>query len=258
MSGCYESYAQDAKLTARYELLKKAVKAVDADFVGLADTFKWKETFSPSDLRRDFDYKNIFLIDMEDTRVESNIGVAVMTNLDVQGFNTTRAFNRNCIETKLNGLTVYTCYLDDISEDTRLFQIKSLLSQTAEPAIIHGDLNTFSKEDLLTVDRISPSFEEANPGLSAKLKPIIEDMRRCAVVDELTTCGFKDSAEKWMPTMPTKLFPATGVNEPFLRVDYIFHTAGVFVEDLTVPKGDLFDEVSDHFPLVAAVTAEDR
>lgn len=56
-------------------MLQKALKSIDADFIGLIDTFKWKETFSSNELSEKFGYKNVFHINMEDTRVEKNIGV---------------------------------------------------------------------------------------------------------------------------------------------------------------------------------------
>lgn len=254
MSGCFENYEQNSKLTNRYELLKKAVAGINADFVGLVDTFKWNETFSIEQLKRDFGYKNVFTVDMDDTRVEKNIGITVMTNLAVKKFNIVRAFNRNYIETTLDDLNVYTCYLDDISEDTRLSQVKSLLEQIKRPAIVHGDLNTFSKKDLSTFDDLAKTFEVNNIALVKKLRPIIEDMRRCEVEKLLKLAGFIDSAEEWIPTMPTKLFPAVQIGDPFIRVDYIFHTKDIVVKDLTVTKGGLSDKVSDHFPLSASIS----
>ncbi|MDC0449069.1 hypothetical protein OAL67_00480 [bacterium] len=252
MSGCFESYELTSKLTNRFDLLKDALKQINADYVGLCDAFRWKDTFSPEELKQAFGYKHILHVDMEDSRVEKEVGVAVMTNLDVKEFNVIRAFNRNYIETVLEGLNIYTCYLDDLSEDTRLKEINSLLEQVKKPAIIHGDLNTFTKSDLEIENKTRLLFEQENELLTKQLKPILDGMQRCEVIDVIKDKGFVDSETNFNPTLPSKLFPAK-VTEPFVRVDYIFHTPDVQSSNVTVHKDDLFHKVSDHFPLSATI-----
>ena len=248
MSGCFESYEQHSRLSNRFNLLATVLKNIDADFVGLIDTFKWRESFSEKELRKIFGYKNINIIDMEDTRVAKNIGVTVMTNVDVREFNIVRAFNRNCIETRLENCYVYTVYLDDVSEDTRLSEIQSLLEQIKYPALIHGDLNTFTREDLPKMESREKIFMHKNPKLSLKLKSVVEDMKRGEVIDLIKSKGFKDGFDNYSPTMPTRLFPAQ-VTKPFIRVDYMLYSKGLKVESPQVYQGDLYDKVSDHFPI---------
>lgn len=252
LSGCFENYEQSAKITSRFGDLQKALKAIDADFIGLIDTFKWKKTFSAEDLSEKFGYKNVFHIDMEDTRVGKEVGVAVMTNLDVKKFNVIRGYNRNYIKTVLSGLTIYTCYLDDLSENTRLLEVKALLDKINSPAIIHGDLNSFTLEDLAIPNKIQEEFVVSNPELTKKLDPVLNEMKRGEVVETLKTHGFIDSAKEFKPTMPSKLFPAV-VKAPFIRVDYIFHTKDVFSDHAEVYTADLFDTVSDHYPISAVL-----
>ena len=252
MSGCFENYELTSGLTKRFELLKDAVKQIDADYVGLCDTFRWKDTFNTEELKQAFGYKHVLHVDMEDSRVEKEVGVAVMTNLDVKKLNVIRAFNRNYIETVLDGLNIYTCYFDDLSEDTRLKEINSLLKQVKKPAIIHGDFNTFTKSDLETELETRKLFEQENAELARQLKPVLDEMARCEVVEVLKDNGFVDAETNAKPTMPSKLFPAK-VTEPFVRVDYIFHTPDVQSSDVTVHKDDLFHKVSDHFPLSATI-----
>lgn len=252
MSGCFENYTQDSKLTNRFVLLQQVIKELDADFVGLVDTFKWKETFSEEELKSKFGYKSVFHIDMEDTRVEKNIGITVMTNLDVESFGIIRSHNRNYIETKLNGLYIYTCYLDDLSEDIRILEIKSLLEQIKTPAVIHGDLNTFTKEDLNKFSHIKNEFITSNLELYSKLKPITDEMERCEVVKVIEEKGFVDADKQANATLPTTLFPAK-VTKPFVRVDYIFHTKGIQVNNLVVPNTEKINKVSDHYPIIANI-----
>jgi endonuclease/exonuclease/phosphatase family metal-dependent hydrolase len=252
MSGCFENYESTSKLTARFDLLKDVLKLINADFVGLCDTFKWKDTFTSKELKQKFGYKHVMLVDMEDTRVEKEIGVAVMTNLDVKEFNIIRAFNRNYIEAVLEDLNIYTCYFDDLSEDTRIKEAKSLLEQIKKPAIIHGDLNTFAKADLGIENKAKTLFEQDNEQLSAQLKPIIDGMQRGEVIEILNNNGFIDAEITFNPTMPSKLFPAK-VTEPFVRVDYILHTSDIQAKDVTVHKDTIFHKTSDHFPLSATI-----
>ncbi len=252
MSGCFESYEATSKLTNRFALLKKSLRQIKADYVGLCDTFKWKDTFSTEELKNVFGYKNVLHIDMEDTRVEKEVGVAVMTNLDVQEMNIVRAFNRNYIETVLDGLNIYTCYFDDLSEDTRVKEVNALLKQIKKPAIIHGDLNTFTKSDIEVESAAKTLFEKENVELAKQLKSILTEMQRCEVVEILKNKGFIDAETTYNPTLPSKLFPAK-VTEPFVRVDYIFHTPDIHADNVTVHKGDLFNKVSDHFPLSATI-----
>lgn len=73
-------------------------------------------------------------------------------------------------------------------------------------------------------------------------------MQRCEVVEVIKKNGFIDGDNSANPTMPSKLFPAK-VTEPFVRVDYIFHTPDIKTKDTSVHKDDLFHRVSDHFPL---------
>lgn len=252
MSGCFENYELTSKLTNRFELLKDAVKTINAEYVGLCDTFKWKDTFSIEELKQAFGYKHVLHVDMEDSRVEKEVGVAVMANLEVKQFNIIRAFNRNYIETVLDDLNIYTCYFDDLSEDTRLREVSSLLEQIKKPAIIHGDLNTFTNTDLKGENKIRNQFEAENKELNKQLKPVIDEMQRCEVVEVIKKNGFIDADNSASPTMPSKLFPAK-VTEPFVRVDYIFHTPDIKTKDTIVHKEELFHSVSDHFPLSTTI-----
>ena len=189
---------------------------------------------------------------MEDTRVEKNIGITVMTNLDVETFRIVRAHNRNYIETKLNGLYIYTCYLDDLSEDVRILEIKSLLNQINTPAVIHGDLNTFTKDDLHKFSATKNKFIQNNQELYSKLKPITDEMERCEVVKIIAEKGFIDADRDVNATLPTTLFHAK-VTKPFVRVDYIFHTKEIQIDNLVVPNSEIINKVSDHFPVIANI-----
>jgi len=80
MSGGFNDYNFNSLKPQRLDLLKKAIKEIDADFIGLIDTFKWKDIFRQQDLKKLFNYKKVFHINMDDVRVDKKIGLTVLTN----------------------------------------------------------------------------------------------------------------------------------------------------------------------------------
>jgi len=252
MSGCFDVYEDTSTLTERFENLKKSIKMIDADFVGLVDTFRWTDTFTKDSLEEHFGYKNNYIIDMNDERVGKKVGVTVMTNLDIVAFDTVTAFNRDYIRTTINlnseKLSIYTTYLDDLSEDTRLEQISSLLEQVTHPTIIHGDLNTFVKSDVPKMLSSEKVFIEKNKEVAQKIIPIVNDMKRGEVIGKIEDAGLIDAFGVYDPTMPSHLFPAD-IEKPFIRVDYFFHSKKLKMESPKVHKEGIFDKTSDHYPI---------
>jgi hypothetical protein len=55
-SGGFNTYDSTADTPERLELLKEAVAAIDADIIGLTDTFRWAEVFTASQLQDTFNY----------------------------------------------------------------------------------------------------------------------------------------------------------------------------------------------------------
>jgi len=252
MNGGYNSYSSKANTPERLDLLKKVITDIDADFIGLIDTFRWKEVFTPNDLRKHFGYRNVFCIDMDDTRVDKRIGLTVLSKFDMQ-CKQLRIYNRNCIKSTINRkgyeYTIFTAYLDDLSEDTRLLEIKSLLSQiTRKNTVIMGDLNTFTKSDLEHIPKDVQNYFRKEPDLYKDLKSAFQEMKRGEVVYLLQKEGFVNGMPTFQATAPSKLFPGD-FDAPFVRIDYVFHSKDMQIKEAKVLKSGVLDRTSDHFPI---------
>jgi len=104
MSGGFNTYTHEGNNPERLTLLQQVIKGIDADFIGLVDTFRWKEMFTTEDLKRLFDYKQAFHIDMDDDWVDKKIGIAILTNLKVRQFQKVRIKTTSSVKAEINGL----------------------------------------------------------------------------------------------------------------------------------------------------------
>jgi len=252
MSGGFNSYSYSDNLPKRLGLIKKVVSKSDADFVGLIDTFRWRQIFTEKELQEHFGYKNVFCIDMDDDRVEKEIGLTVLTNLDTK-FEKIRIHNRNCIKSTIKnagrGYTLWTVYLDDLNEDTRLEETKSLLDKVSpKHTILMGDFNSFSREDLKYFSQTMNQVKNNIPKELESLKKVLRGMQRCEIVTLLEKRGFINGIPEFKPTIPTKLFPGN-FEKPFIRVDYVFHTNDIKLKKTGVLDSPLLQKTSDHLPI---------
>jgi endonuclease/exonuclease/phosphatase family metal-dependent hydrolase len=169
----------------------------------------------------------------------------VLTNSEVKNFEKIRLFNRNAIKTEVvfegKLVDIFSIYLDDMSEDIRLEQIKSLfkLINKNKPTIFMGDLNTMDIDDKAVL-----------PNLGIELKNILKDMSRGEVIKFIKNNGFIDANIDRLKTVPTKLFPIK-IDKAILRLDYIFYSQNLKLRNFEVLIGEIFDKTSDHFPIEA-------
>ena|SRR3989304_6290594 len=265
LSGGFNSYSTNAQLPQRLQILQAGIKQIKADFIGLVDTFRWKELYSEKELQTLFGFKYAFHIDMDDIRVHKQIGIAVLTNIEGVRFHKIRLKTRNCIkaEVSLNNkvIDIFTAYLDDISEDAREIQMHALLDiRVTHPTIIMGDLNSISKEDVeeLKLDwkrylQNHPEFLKTKTYRSYCV-PAFKEICKARVLEQIKSQGFievLDSKNK-KPTALTKLHP-WNMSEPILRVDHIFHTKGIKASSFEVLNSPVFEYASDHYPVVCNI-----
>lgn len=264
LSGGFESYQSTQSIPRRLPLLKKALKKIEADFVSLIDTFRWKDIFSDQDLKKHFGYPYVYSIDMNDTRVDPRVGLTVLSRFPMKN-KTIRLHNRDAIESRLKvdgaDYNLFTLYLDDLNEDVRLKQVKVLEKKLKqEKVILMGDLNSFLRTDLPFLPGL---LESARAALKMSTKqiyqfmteilPAVRQMKRCEAVAYLSDeLGLVNAIPDFEPTMPSKLFPG-GMDRPFIRVDYFFHSPDVKPKKAQVVYGELFDQTSDHFPVVMEI-----
>jgi endonuclease/exonuclease/phosphatase family metal-dependent hydrolase len=257
LSGGFNSYNYESSSPERLDLLKKVVRKINADFIGLIDTFRWDSLYSNNQLARMFSYKKAYCINLNDGRLKKkghNNGITVLTNLPVHKFETITINNRDAIktivQTSKSSVDIFTVYLDDLSENTRIKQIRVLLKNINQerPTIVMGDLNTFGLNDVPKINSLIDKFARDNRQLYEGMRPVLEEMKRAEVTKQLEKYGLKDADKNGEPTTPTKLFPAK-IKNAILRIDYAFHTNHIEVQNFKVLKDSLFDQTSDHYPI---------
>lgn len=263
MSGGFNSHSAEAAAPERLPQLQAAVKEINADIIGLVDTFRWDELYTDEQLAALFGYKYARNINLNDARLREtghNNGIAILSNVEVTEWQTVSLGTRDALLARciLEGteVAIIVAYLDDESEDVRLQQITALepYLDANTPLLLMGDLNTIARNDTAaTNQRLEPFYAE-NPAVAQKLKPLIDDMQRGEVIMQLELSGLKDvGAATAQPTIPSPLFPAK-TEGPLLRLDYCLHTPAVVVDNFVVLRGDTFDKASDHYPIAFDIT----
>lgn len=258
LSGGFNSYSYESPSPERLEVLKKAIKIINADFLGLIDTFRWDSLFSNNQLTKLFGYKKAYCINLNDIRLKKkghNNGITVLSNLPVGRFEKITLATRDAIKTTLQidskELNIFAVYLDDLSEDVRVKQTQALLKHINKnkPTIIMGDLNTITISDIKKLNPLIDKFAVDNPTLYRNMTPVLNEMKRGRVTKIFEKYGLHDADKSGEPTAPTKLFPAK-IENAVLRIDYAFHTDKILIRDFMVAKDSIFNQASDHYPIV--------
>lgn len=260
LAGGFKDYSYELPSPERLGLLQEAISSLDADVVGLVDTFRWEEIYPQEKLRQLFGYQYAKVINLEDERLVQkghNNGVGLLSNITVKKSRILKIHNRNALLSTLNIhgslVDVGVVYLDDLSEDVRLQQIQSLVSQlnSERPVILMGDFNTMDKREL---KRSMSVVGKLKTGVKEHLWPKLLNMGQGLVVNYLRSQGFKDGATNPMPTAPTKLIRPATLKEPLVRLDYVWHRGSVGVGNVRVAREPIFDKASDHYPIVFDVS----
>ena len=265
LSGGFNSYNYESPTPERLGLLEKVIHIIHADFVGLIDTFRWDSLYSNDQLCQIFGYKNAYCINLNDERLKKkghSTGITVLTNLPVESFETISLGTRDAIKTDIrinnNKLDIFTVYLDDLDEDTRIGQINALLSQRQDSStIIMGDLNTLSPDEATRLTPLINKFFTEHPNLSESFMPVLDEMKRGEVTRILERHRFLDADKNGTPTAPSKLFPVR-IESALFRVDYAFHTKDIQISNFKVPKDSILDQTSDHYPIVFEVDIKNK
>lgn len=258
MSGGFDDYKTASTTPQRLPLLQEAIKKLDADIVGLIDTFRWDEIYTRADLKELFGYTYAYCINLNDERLKQlghDNGLTILSNIEIKAHNV-RLHTRNAVIARVQGsnllFNLAVVYLDDTSEDARLKQIEALhsLIDFEEPLVLMGDLNSISYTERDRTETAFETFVKQNPEIGAKIQPVVDDMLRAETIKQLEAWGLQDAGQKrQLATMPTSLFPAK-VDGPFLRVDHCFYSPSLSVSECSVPYDEIFQKASDHFPIV--------
>lgn len=262
MTGGFNSGSLSLRTPERLALLQEAIKKIKADFIGLIDTYRWSETFTQRELQSLFGYKKSFQITLQDKRISPLAGIAVLSNLPVKRFQSCRLENRNCLKAEVvckgKIIDIFTVYLDDLKEETRIKQVKALLKLVKpKPTIIMGDLNSVCPEDVPQLKLNWKKFLEAHTDFKKRkdfdsyFTPAFKSFCTARVIPKIRSFGFLEVGAQEGNTFPTPLFLNCPV--PYSRIDYIFYNSFLKVKKFQVYKKGIFNKASDHYPVAGQV-----
>lgn len=259
-SGGFANYDSISDKPERLDFLRKAIRNIDADIIGLTDTFRWKDIFTSKHIEKLFDYPYSYHIDMNDARVDGRIGVAVLSRHPIIAHKVVRLHNRDAIKATVELadsnklLDVFVLYLDDLSESTRQKQVQALKVHHAgtNPTIVMGDFNAVWPQHVAWTKQQVDNFIAANPDFKKRsdyktIRSTFNNFYAATVLPSLAERGFVEPLE----LHPTALTPLHPLAMPAIfPVDHILGK-NCTLSDYSVGRGILFNTTSDHYPLIA-------
>ncbi len=259
LSGGFKDYGSPEKKPERIDGLASVIKELQPDIVSLVDTHRWTEVFLPEELKNIFDYQYIRMVKLDDQRLITkghDNGITVFSQIAGTETQTIWLATRNAIRTKVGGIDIFSIYLDDVNEDTRIKQIQAVLElvDTHTPTIITGDLNTFDNDDLAETNKQLEALGHKFPGPMKSMEGSLNEMKRGEVTKILTNAGFVDLGKGKGNTVPAKLFPLP-VNGPVLRLDYAFGNNLIKLEEFKILTDEKYGNLSDHYPIWMRVSS---
>ena len=162
---------------------------------------------------------------------------------------------RNAIQVHTPNLDIFSVYLDDVNEDTRLLQMRTILGKVNPnlPTIILGDMNTVDQIDLEKTNLHMANLAAKFPGPMKSMEPSLNEMRRGEVTKMLGQEGYIDLGMGKGDTLPAKLFPLP-TDGPIARFDYAFANKLVKLDSFRVLTEEPYASLSDHYPIWMRVT----
>lgn len=248
MSGGFNGYDYEARQPGRLSQLRAAIKEIDADVIGLVDTFRWNEIYTPQEIGELFGYEHVIQAGLDDKRLRRlghDNGLAIMSKCPILEHEVIRLGTRNALRARVEqdgqARDVVVVYFDDLSKDVRLNNATALIARVADlkRSIVIGDLNTDPEPN--------PAAEEFC-GQHSAAEPIIREAQDGAALNYLYEHGLQDAGRDAGRTFPTEVFPAA-VAAPFLRLDYGLHGSEAQATDFVVHDGPVFQRASDHLPV---------
>ena len=185
--------------------------------------------------------------------------LATLARLPILGSQVhTEGFWHSAVQTTLSlgdgTLDLWNVHLNPGDEDSRLAEAKLLTSMVDmdKPAIIMGDFNSLAETDTYPDELIAELTLRG-------IKKFGTNKLRYDVTSYFADAGLVDIAGAFgncQNTVPTPanqdMYHATS-----MRLDYMFATASLMksVVDIEVPKDDLTDAISDHYPIVLTLAS---
>jgi len=261
-SGGFNSYDPTLDKPERETLISSFIHEAhtnsDVENVTLPDAYRWDELYGGNEgIATHLGYASARFIRLEDERLERNngagIGIAFATDRRIEQSEPldldTRQGLRVVLALGYYGLQVASVYLDDLSEETRVNQVRALHANLIPdmPTILTGDFNAL-RQDMDGASFADRAKDIAIRSLARVLASrgdvgvSITNMNKRQVVPLLNSLGYQDADNKKRPTAPSML-PAFGV-------DYVFHNDRVELSNFDV----LRTKSSDHSAIVVDIS----
>ena len=234
-------------------LAAKQVHSIDT--VTLTDAYRWDEVYGGDNgIAEHLGYGSANFQELNDDRLTSihgkGVGIVFATDKKIQQSQAIDLETRQglgvILDVGAHGLQIANVYLDDLSEEVRMAQVKALINgiEPDVPTILVGDFNALRAD----MSRASLGTKAANLAVRALAKSLpkkgelgitVAGMNKRQAVPALLSLGFNDADEKRKrPTAPSKL--------PLFGVDYVFHNKKARVTDLDIHSNK---DASDHASL---------
>src|SRR5688500_17551505 len=101
MSGGFSAYSYERSEPERLPQLQALLSRLNADVVGLVDTFRWDEIYSEEQLRQLFGYQYVACINLNDDRLRKsghNNGLALFSRVPWQSCVAVRIKTRDALK----------------------------------------------------------------------------------------------------------------------------------------------------------------
>jgi endonuclease/exonuclease/phosphatase family metal-dependent hydrolase len=263
-AGGFDEYDPGLAIPSRETEIQGVVMAFHAgktsSAVCVTDAYRWDELYGDnSGIARHLGYQDARFVQLDDERLrakgEGGIGIAFATDRCIQDSRPLDLETRQGLQVVLDvgkyGLQIAGVYLDDMSEDVRLRQVRALMAglDADVPTLLIGDFNA-----------LRPTMKGASIGVKARdvavhslasllpkrsdLGASVKGMNMRKAVPLIESFGYTDADQQKRPTSPASL--------PIFGIDYVFHNQLAAVDNFQVlPER----QASDHRPLTFEVTA---
>jgi endonuclease/exonuclease/phosphatase family metal-dependent hydrolase len=241
-SGGFNEYNQTQSFPEREAPIQEAIANFHQDgiidTVSLIDAYRWDELYvSEAGIAKHLGYQQARFTQLHDQRLEKifgpGLGIVFATDKPIEQARQLDLGNRVGLGIILGigkyGLQIANVYLDDLNEEVRVNQVKSLMNDLEPdlPTLIVGDLNTLRPNmkganlGVKTQDLVVRSLAHILPRRSW-LGIAVRGMNERQVIPVLESNGFRDADDVLKrPTVHARF--------PIFGVDYAFHNDQVTI-----------------------------
>lgn len=258
--GGYKSYKDKSDKPQKMGKIVEAIREIGAEVVSLVDVYRWGDVYPMEKLKKIFGYKYAVWTPSYDGKLEHNrgqLGVMIMTNLTVKGYEILKAEGRNFMTTTVgttkNDVDIVTVHLNYASETKREKETREVLKRVRKgPTIIVGDFNTIDADDLEATRKVTDYFVIRAGSTIKGVRKIITEMYKSSITQLYKSAGMRDLGKGRGNTFPTFKIPLV-LQKPAARLDYAFGSEQIKLINFEVLRDKKFDKLSDHYPILVEI-----